>query len=573
MKNVNTVLLNGRIYTCDESRPWAEAIVIDGRKLAYVGDNETAKAMAGENSETVDLNGKVVIPGLIDGHTHPDTIAETYWYLHGPLTHDLDELLENIRKAAEENPKEEYPYFYYESYFTDTFGDEGPKKEVLDEIISDRPARIQDFGDHACWYNSVALEMLRDENGVPQNNVSAGTAHFIKDEDGEYTGWAMEAMAEGDTGIYDAIGWKPDHVMNDNTVTAFLDYLKQYGITAMTDALILGEENLKYIYELDQRGRLGMYFDGAHLLGAVEELDDTIATIRDWQEKYTSEHIKINVVKFFIDGTNELGDCLSTEPFHNDPEGKNCGEANATMEEMAAVMVRLNSEKLDFHVHTICDGAFRLMCDAVEKAQEICGDDWCIKVTLAHCELIHPDDVARPAKLGIYLDHTTHWAGGFFGEEAQSYHGKERWDTMQCFRKSIDAGCKVGFSSDTYSYQEAARANPLIGMQVAMTRIDPWEEVRLDTSKYPGGMKPPFDGCLTLEELIYGYTVINAERMRLDNKMGTLEKGKLANMVVFNDDIFEIARTAPGTFGDIEPYCTYFEGEKRQIVSTLKNDR
>ena len=144
---------------------------------------------------------------------------------------------------------------------------------------------------------------------------------------------------------------------------------------------------------------------------------------------------------------------------------------------------------------------------------------------------------------------------------------------MQCFRASIDAGCKVGFSSDTYSYQEAARANPLIGMQVAMTRIDPWEEVRLDTSKYPGGMKPPFDGGLTLEELIYGYTVINAERMRLDDKIGSLEKGKLANMVVFNDDIFEIAHIAPGTFEDIEPYCTYFEGEKRQIVSTMKKAR
>ena len=569
---IDKILFNGKIYTEIPEMPWAEALAIEGKKIAYIGSNHGAKAMVVEDTEMIDLEGKTVIPGLIDGHSHPDTIAETYWYIRGPLTRDKEELLNNIRKAAEENPKEEYPYFYYESYFTETFGDEGPKKEVLDEIINDRPARIQDFGDHACWYNSIALEMLKDENGVPQNSNEAGIPHFVQDENGEYTGWAMEAMPEGDDGIYEAIGWRPDCVMNDKTVTPFFDYLKQYGIVAMTDAIVMGEENMKYAYELDKAGKLGMFFDGAFNMGTVDGLENAITTIRDWQQKYTSEHVKINVVKFFIDGTNELGDCLSTEPFHNDPTRTNCGEANATVEQMTDVLVRLNQEKLDFHVHTICDGAFRLMCDAVEAAQKICGDDWCIKVTLAHCELIHPDDIARPAELGIYLDHTTHWAGGYFGEGAQAYHGVERWETMQCFRKAIDAGNKVGFSSDTYSYQEASRANPLIGMQTAMTRIDPWPAVRLDTSKYPNGMKPPYDGGLTLEELIHGYTVVNAERMRLD-KYGALEVGKFANMVVFNEDIFEIARTAPETFMNIDPYCTYFEGEMRQIVSTLKKAR
>lgn len=570
---VDKILFNGKIYTENPEIPWAEAIAIDGKKIAYVGGAAGAKALATDNTEIIDLQGKTVIPGLIDGHTHPDTIAETYWYIKGPLTQDKDELLKNIKKAAEEHPKEEYPYFYYENYFTETFGDEGPKKEVLDEIINDRPARIQDFGDHACWYNSIALDMLKDENGIPYNSNEAGTPIFVKDENGEYTGWAMEAMPEGDDGIYEAIGWKPDHVMNDKTITPFFDYLKQYGVTALMDAMVFGEENMKYIYELDQRGKLGMFFDGAFNMGTVDGLEEAIATVRDWQGKYTSEHVKINTVKFFIDGTNELGDCLSTEPFYNDPTGTNYGHANATTEQMTDTLVRLNEEKMDFHVHTICDGAFRLMCDAVEKAQEICGDKWCIKVTLAHCELIHPDDIERPKKLGIYLDHTTHWAGGYFGEGAQVYLGKERWDTMQCFRKAIDAGNKVGFSSDTYSYQEASRANPLIGMQTAMTRIDPWEPVRLDTEKYPGGMKPPFDGKLTLEELIHGYTVINAERMRLDDKLGSLEAGKLANMVIFNEDIFEVAHNTPETFSNIDPYCTYFEGKMYQIVSTLEKVR
>ena len=305
------------------------------------------------------------------------------------------------------------------------------------------------------------------------------------------------------------------------------------------------------------------------LLGSV-----TVRHLNLLEDEYPEEFDLIscrNVIKFFVDGTNEMGDCLSTEPFHNDPTGTNYGEAYATMEEMRDVMVRLNEEKLDLHVHTICDGAFRLMCDAVEAAQKICGDDWCIKITLAHCEIIHPDDIPRVRQLGIYIDYSTHWAGGYFGEGAIPYLGQERWNTMHDYHKIIEDGGKVGFSSDVFSYQEATRANPMIGMQVAMTRVDPW--VPLDPEKYPGSVRPPVEGKLSIEQLIHGYTVVNAERMRLDDKMGSLEAGKLANLVVFKEAIFRAAHEHPETFSEIDPECTWFEGEERHIVSELKKDR
>ena len=139
---IHKILLNGKIYTSDEKQPWAEAIAISGKTLAYVGDNETAKAMAEDETEIIDLEGKTVLPGFIDGHTHPVTVAKTHYRVRMPLTHDKDELLANIKKYAEENPKEEKPYFFCENYFAEVFGPEGPKKEVLDEIVPDRPARI-----------------------------------------------------------------------------------------------------------------------------------------------------------------------------------------------------------------------------------------------------------------------------------------------------------------------------------------------------------------------------------------------------------------------------------------------
>lgn len=565
---INKILFNGKIYTEDPKRPWAEALAIDGKTLAYVGNNDGAKAMAGPGTKMFDLEGKTVIPGLLDGHTHPSTVSKTFWYVRGPHTRDKDELMANIREYAKRYPKEERPYFYYESYFTETFGLEGPNKKDLDAIISDRPARIQDFGDHACWYNSVALEMLTGEDGKPHNNSPIGEPEFKQDENGEYTGWCFESVCEGDEGIFEKLGWKPEMVMNDEMSTPLFDYFRQYGIMCIMDGFTEGDENLQYIYYLDKAGRLDMYYEATSILGEVKNIDDSIAKVREWQKKFTTDHIRCNTIKFFIDGTNEMGDCLSTEPFHNDPTGANYGEAYATMEEMRDVLVRLNREKLDFHVHTICDGAFRLMCDAVEEAQKICGDDWCIKVTLTHCEIIHPDDIHRVHDLGIYIDYSTHWAGGYFGEGAIPFLGQKRWETMHDYTKVIKSGGKVGFSSDVFSYAEATRANPMIGMQVAMTRVDPW--VPIDPKKYPGSVRPPLDGKLTIEQLIHGYTVINAERMRLDDRMGSLEAGKLANFVVFNEDIFRFAHETPEKFSEIDPECTYFEGRERHIVSEMK---
>ena len=568
---IDKILINGKIYTENPDMPWAEALAIEGKKLAYVGSTEVAKALSDADTVVVDLEGKTVIPGLLDGHTHPATVSKTYWCVRGPLTMDKEQLFKNVAECAKKYPKEERPYFYYESYFTETFGEEGPNRKDIDKIISDRPARLQDFGDHACCYNTVALEMLMDENGVPHSYSPIGEPEFKKDENGEYTGWCLESVYEGDTGIFEALGWRPDSVMNDNMSKPLFDYFRQYGIMAMMDGFTEGDENFRYIYDLDQKGELGMYYEGSSILSDVKDLEESIATARRWQEEFGTDHIKCDVIKFFIDGTNEMGDCLSTEPFHNDPTGTNCGEAYATMEEMRDVMVRLNEEKLDFHVHTICDGAFRLMCDAVEEAQKICGDDWCIKVTLAHCEIIHPDDIKRVRELGIYIDYSTHWAGGYFGEGAIPFLGQERWNTMHDYHKIIEDGGKVGFSSDVFSYQEAARANPMIGMQVAMTRVDPW--VPINPEKYPGSVRPPVEGKLSIEQLIHGYTMVNAERMRWDDRMGSLEEGKLANFVVFNEDIFKAAHEHPEDFGKIDPECTYFEGEERHIVSTMKKER
>lgn len=561
---MDKVLVNGKIYTSNTSQPWAEAMVISGKTLTYVGDNEVAKAMAGEKTEIIDLNGKTVLPGFIDGHTHPVTVAKTHYRVRMPLTHDKEELLANIKKYAEANPKEEKPYFFCENYFAEVFGADGPKKEVLDELVPDRPARIQDFTDHACWYNSMALDMLKDENGIPQADSPLGFSEFVKDKNGEYTGWCKESGPEGDRGIYKAIGWYPPENADEEMIKPLLDFFKAHGIMCMLDGFTEGEDSMKLFYELDKAGKLDMYYQGTSICGTIDDLEDAIAVVKDWSAKYTSEHVGINTIKIFVDGTNELGDCHSLEPFKNDPEGKNCGEANMYKDDLVKVFTRLNEEEIDVHLHIICDGAFRSVVDALEESRKICGDDWKIYVTGAHCELTNPNDRKRAAELGMFIDWSTHWTGGYFGEAAQEFQGIDRWNTMYDFREFTANGGLLGFSSDVFSYQEAVRANPFFGIQTAMTRVDP--VMPLDPERYPGSVRQPEGAKYSLEEMLKGYTMNNAIRMRMQDKIGSLEAGKFANFMVLNKDIFEVAAE---DMMSVDAEYTYFEGKERRIKSNL----
>lgn len=564
------VLLNGKIYTEDTRKPWAQAVAIEGKNFVCVGTNDEVIKYAKFNSkefETVDLGGKTVLPGLIDGHNHPALISKSSWVIYGPDTTDKEELFANIREAAKKHPKEELPYFVYHMYYAETFGEKGPRKEDLDALVPDRPARVNDDSGHGCLYNSMALEMLKDEKGVPHSVTPISGQTFFKDEKGEYTGVAFQTFQTGDEGVFNALGWRPSLTMTKENTSHIFNVLRHYGDIGVMEAAVKNEADVACISQLDKAGELYFYFDVTVLLDCCDDIESTAATARRWQEKYESDHIRIRTVKFFGDGSIEAGDVLSLVPFANDPEGKNCGSCNFTFEEMRDTLVRLNKERLDFHMHCICDGTLRRVLDAVEAAQGICGDDWCIKVTLAHLESVHPEDGKRFKKLGVCADLTPHWFGEivpakvlFLGEErnAQSY------DFTQFLQDDI---C-YGFSSDPSTPPEDVRMPLFLGMEIAMTGIEPGIgfTLPLDLKKYPNGRLPE-SGKFTLEQCIHAATWNNAERMRILDKVGSIEVGKRACLVVLDKDIFTIPTNEIHT---IDPVCTYFDGQELHFPNPLK---
>lgn len=554
------IFYNGRIYTSADSEP-VSCLLVRGERILQAGSltRGECRSYADEHTRFYDLGGKTVLPAFLDAHTHPVCIALTDWRVPLGNTQNLTELLEAAARFCREHSPEEVPYFLGESYDTTMFDEKGPRKELLDRYVSDRPARLQDFTDHSCWYNSRALELMGIVKGQPDPESIAGTpAVIVRDPDGEPTGWVLEMPTDIlERPMYDRIGWHPAEHATAESIRPFLDYLTACGVCGLEDGFTEGEEAIRLFYELDQSGQFPFYYESMVLLPEYEALDETIRLLRSWQQKYTTKHIRIGCVKFFLDGTNELGDCASLEPLCTDPTGTDYGHINMETPELTRVMLRLNEEGIDFHMHIVGDRAFRTACDALERAKREAVVPWVIRVTAAHCELVHPADRRRPGELGMIIDWTPHWSGGYFGEKARDYLGQERFDRMYDFTEIREAGAVLAMSSDVFSYKEANRANPFFGIGCGMTRIDP--EFPLNPERFPGSVRPPESAKMPFSVLLEGYTRGAAYQMRREDCLGTLDGGKLANFLILEEDPHEME---PERLERLQPDEVWFEGRR-----------
>lgn len=553
---MNMVLTNAKVYTCNESSPWADTVAIRDGMIEYVGNG--LENVDKCQSLIYDLHGKMVIPGIIDSHTHPGMVSQSSWHIRLPWTEDVNELLAFVKEYADTHPASEEPFLYFEYYPTSMFGEKGPTKELLDTAVSDRPCLCQDFGEHLHWVNSKMLELMEVTKDTP--DPVPGLEMFVRDKNGEPTGWLKEFvyMRFAET-LFANIGWTPPLVMTPELMEGFFRFLTEHGITAIADGILEGEPQLASMAELDRQGKLNVYYDGIVRFWSLEDLPEKIAELRSYQKKYTNKHMKINTMKLFLDGTNEGGNSALLSPHLNDPDGKNFGEIKMESEELKNCLLLCNREGVDIHIHMVGDRAFRVGCDAVEAAQKeaaLIGEKWIMQVIFAHCELIDPADMKRPAQLGITINWSCHWSGGYFGEEAQTYLGREKWEAMYQFNPIIDSDALVAFSSDVVTYYELHRADPFFSMQVAHTRIDP--EFPLDPDRYPGSMRPMESARLSREVLMKGYTISGARQLRWEDRMGSIEAGKIANLCIISEPFFEVPA---GKISEIQFEAVIFDGE------------
>lgn len=522
------VLTNGRIYAADGNTTWAEAVAITDGEFVFVGSNDQATAFVDEQTEQHDLDGKLVLPGLIDAHTHPGLVS----ILGGDTellipTTSLEDIQTWLADYAANNDD---VVLTASAWPNALFGPGEPRKEWLDEVVPDRPVVLFDLSGHSQWVNSALFDILGINADTP--DPAPGLSEFARDENGEPTGVVREfALADVAGPLF-----LPEEEDLHRELERFIEFLADQGITALMDAGNLGfhDEVFGHLADLESRGELPLRYEGAYHIYRPDQIDIAIDEVNRLRADYAGDLLTFNTIKIHYDGALEVGTGATLEPYTNQP---GTGATLFATEEITELLLDMQGENMHLHVHTVGDAAVKNALDAVEAAQAEIGGTLDTQVTLSHIEIIDPDDVARFAELGVLANYTPHWHGEFGADESGTAAplGPDREADKFPARQLEDAGAIVTYSSDVVEIPESWRANPYFGIQIGHLRQEPGIE---DAPVYGDA-----DDMLTIEQLVDGYTRNAAIQLGQDERYGSIETGKVADLVVLDQDIFTIDPT------------------------------
>jgi hypothetical protein len=517
----DVVLTSGRVYTVDPVRPWAEAVAIRAGRIVYVGDDRGAVRWIGPKTARHALGGRLVLPGLIDAHTHPGLVAGSKDFFLLPETEDKDDLLAEVARQARQRPGNSVLVGGY--WPIATFDTRGPRREDLDRVAPDRPVILFDDSGHSQWVNSRTLAAL----GIGRDTIdpAPGLSYFVRDANGEPTGWVKENALRPHLGRL-GVGTS----LQAGELQAFLAELVSQGVVALFDAGNdqADEPVLAALAAMADAGRLPLRYHASVMVSLPDQVAGAVARLERLRARYARGRLRIDTVKLMLDGVSEIGTAAVLEPYADGSRGATLVGADR----LAELLLELHAKRLDLHVHAVGDAATRTALDAAQAARRRIGGPLHSRITLCHLEVQSPADLPRFAALDVRASFTPHWNGGYF-QGADRWLGRERYDRMYSVKPLLAAGAVVTFSSDITDNVEwkTGRANPFFGMQVAHTRREVGEEAPL---------RPPADEWLSLEELVRGYTRAAAFQLRHEEDLGSIEAGRSADLVLLERDLFEV---------------------------------
>lgn len=522
-ERADRVILDAKLYSAVKGSKLLErqGIAIREGRIVYVGAEKGARAFIGGKTLVQNVDGKLVLPGLIDGHTHPGLIALLANATPIPAGLNHQELLLWLKEFAENNP--DLPYILAGSWAVNDYGIDGPHKRELDAVVNDRPVVFMDDSGHSAWVNSKTLQLLANtEDPAP------GLSYFVRDDQGELTGWIKEmAMVS----IIDKLH-QPSEDMPE-ILGFFLEYLSSYGVTTLMDGGNMNSAKLIYpqLKKMDEEGGLPLQYEAVHHVYVPQQIDSAVEDLLALRNKYQSQNLRFNTIKIHYDGVMEIHTAAMLEGYSD--QLANRGRTIINSDRLYQLLKKANAERIDLHIHTVGDAAIRSALDAYEKLKNELGNTLYTRLTLAHLEYINPEDIPRFKQLGVVANYTPHWHGGYY-TGGEKILGK-RQEKRMVVQPLLDAGAIVSFSSDVVTPDEFERANPFLGMQVAHNRQD-----------IEGGDKakimPPLSDRISLTDLLDGYSRNAAYQLRVENEQGTLEVGKYANIVIMRDDLFTMNR-------------------------------
>jgi predicted amidohydrolase YtcJ len=433
------------------------------------------------------------------------------------LKHSPEEYKTAIREYIADHPHEEV---YRGSGWADTlFPNLGPGKEILDAIVPDRPMALVSYDGHSLWVNSITLEKAQLTKDTPDPDGG-------RIERDPQTGEPSGTLRETATKLVEAVIGDYSLDERKNALLAYQDMAIQVGITMSHDAM-LAPPSLAAYKALAGEGQLKMRFRGSITLDPDQDLKPQIETVLDERAQNAHPFFQTLAAKIFVDGVVEGGTAYLHEPYTHKPDfrGKPIWEPGILNE----TTVALDQEKLQIHYHVIGDAAASITLDALEiaLAQNGARDS---RHLITHLHLVKPEDIQRCKELGIVGVPQPFWfkIDDYFWELALPYLGEARADQQYPMKSFIDAGVVMASSSD---FPVTIPFDPLIAIQTGITRSSP-------TNPSKGVLWP--EERVSLEDMIASYTYNGAYANFLEQKTGSLEPGKQADLIVLEKNLFEI---------------------------------
>jgi len=505
------VLLNGAVWTVNPAQPWAEAVAIKGDEILEAGSSQEISRMIGDSTQIIDLKGDLVLPGFIDSHTHFLDGGFSLLSVRLKDAGSREEFIARIEDRAKEIGKG--AWILEGDWDHQSFDPpELPRKEWIDSVTLHNPVCVSRHDGHMVLVNSLALKLA----GITKDTPSPAGGEIVKDADtGEPTGILKDAAMNL------VMKYIPEPSFKEKLKAAevALKHAAEAGITSIHDMAYA--DNFEVYQELLRLNKLT-----ARLYVYIPITEVDIYTRLKLKTPFGNNLLKIGGLKGFVDGSLGSSTALFFDPYTDNPQKKGLLHSQMFPEGiMEKRIIQADEAGLQVAIHAIGDRANNILLDIFERiiAQSEKRDRrWRIE----HAQHLLPADIERIANLDIIASVQPYHAIDD-GRWAERKIGRKRCQYTYAFKSLLEKGAILACGSDW----TVAPLDPIGGIYAAVTRQT------LD-GKHPEGWFP--EQKISLEEAVKGYTINGAYAEFSENIKGSVEKGKLADLVVLSRNIFKI---------------------------------
>jgi predicted amidohydrolase YtcJ len=522
------ILHHGKVVTVDRKFTIHQALAVRGDRILRVGSDEDVLKTRGPKTTVIDLHGKMVLPGLIDSHVHP-TDACMHEFDHPiPEMETIADVLAYVRGRAKVLAPGEW-IEVHQVFITRLREQRYPTRAELDEAAPNNPVLFATGPDASL--NSLALRLSKIDKDFKVSD--GGPGHAEKDpKTGEPTGILRSCTRYVKT---QPSGRRPTELDRTERLLALLEDYASVGLTSIADRDASPRAIERY-RQLLGRDRLPVRVAISHhvdTLGPIEKVQERIRKVAEHPLVKGDARLRIVGIKTYLDGGMLTGSAYMRQPWGvsriysiTDPEYR--GVLFIPRERLLPIVRTTAEVGLQFTAHTVGDGAVHTLLDVYE---ELSGQMPLRKTRpcITHCNFMSKEAVGKLARLGVVADIQPAWLYLDTRTLAAQF-GQERLRWFQPLRSLFEAGAIVGGGSDHMQKIGSLRSvnpyNPFLGMWTTITRRARW---------YEGTLHP--EEALSREQAIRFYTANNAYILFLDDKVGSLEAGKLADLVVLDTDL------------------------------------